>query len=377
MKGSVFKRGKVYAIRYDAGNGGQRKQKYKGGFKTKKAAQEYLNKVLAELDEGTYVEPNKEPFTTYIESWFNMSYKPSVEETTAETRWRYIEKHIMPFFGETPLNLITTKKLDNFYYVKLKEGLSPKTVREFHNLLRSALTQAVKWSLLKINPALDATPPKLLQKEIQLWTKEQTKNFLKVLEAEKVYPIFELIIFSGLRRGEALGLKWDDIDFLKGKIHVRRSLAKIKEKGLYLKDVKTKCSKRQVSISPYLIKRLQEHKRNQDKEKKVLGAAYQDNGLVFCTFDGNLKDPRNLLREFDRLIKKANLPKITIHDLRHLHATQLMISGVNPKVVQERLGHSRVAITLDLYSHVNEDLQVEAAIRLENDFFDNGDQVSG
>ncbi|MEH7884756.1 phage integrase SAM-like domain-containing protein [Bacillus sp. JJ1609] len=120
-----------------------------------------LNKVLAEIDEGTYVEPNKETFSTYIESWFNMSYKPSVEETTAETWWRYIEKHIMPFFGLTPLNLITTKKLDNFYYVKLKDGLSPKTVREFHNLLRSAFTQAVKWSLLKINPALDATPPKI------------------------------------------------------------------------------------------------------------------------------------------------------------------------------------------------------------------------
>jgi len=301
-----------------------------------------------------------------------MSYRPSVEETTAETRWRYIEKHIMPFFGLTPLNLITTKKLDNFYYVKLKDGLSPKTVREFHNLLRSAFTQAVKWSLLKINPAIDATPPKILLKEIQLWTKEQTKDFLKILETEKVNPIFEVIIFTGLRRGEALGLKWDDIDFIKGKIHVRRSLAKIKEKGLFLKDVKTKSSRRQVSISPYLINRLQEYKRNQDQEKKVFGAAYQDNGMVFCTFEGKLKDPRNLLREFNRLIEKAKLPKITIHDLRHLHATQLMINGVNPKVVQERLGHSRVAITLDLYSHVNEDLQVEAAMRLENDFFHNG-----
>jgi integrase len=135
------------------------------------------------------------------------------------------------------------------------------------------------------------TPPKILLKEIQLWTKEQTKDFLKILEIEKVNPIFEVIIFTGLRRGEALGLKWDDIDFIKGKIHVRRSLAKIKEKGLFLKDVKTNSSKRQVSISPYLIKRLQEYKRNQDQEKKVLGAAYQDNGMVFCTFDGKLKDP--------------------------------------------------------------------------------------
>lgn len=172
-----------------------------------------------------------------------------------------------------------------------------------------------------------------------------------------------MIIFTGLRRGEALGLKWEDVDFKKGKIRVVRSLAQTKDKGLFLKDVKTQSSKRQVSISPFLIKKLQEHKEKQQKY-------YGELELVFTSLEGTFKDPRNLLRDFNRLTKDAGLPKCTIHDLRHLHATQLMINGINPKVVQERLGHSRVAVTLDLYSHVNEDLQIDAALSFEQNFFD-------
>ncbi|MEH7123146.1 tyrosine-type recombinase/integrase [Bacillus sp. JJ1773] len=132
------------------------------------------------------------------------------------------------------------------------------------------------------------------------------------------------------------------------------------------KDVKTSKSKRQVSITSYLINKLQLHR---DRQKEKYGKVIIHQDIVFCSLEGTFKDPRNLLRDFNRLIVEAGLPKITIHDLRHLHATQLMIDGVNPKVVQERLGHSRVSITLDLYSHVNEDLQVEAAQLFEKNFF--------
>lgn len=331
---------------------------------TKKEAQEYLNKVLYELAEGTYVRPNKIQFNSFITDWFNNSYKMSVAETTAETRWYYIEKHLIPYFNQTPIQSINSKKLDDFYHEKVEVGLAPKTVREFHNLKRRAFSQAIKWSLLKNNPVIDATPPLIVTKEIQPWTKEQTRVFLKFLESKSLAPIYELIIFTGVRKGEALGLKWEDIDFNKRKIRIVRSLARTKEKGLFLKDVKTQSSKRQVSITTYLIGKLQQHKINQKNQARLTGIK-NDQGMVFCSLDGTFKDPRNLLRDFNSLVKEAGLPKITVHDLRHLHATQLMINGVNPKVVQERLGHSRVAITLDLYSHVNEDIQEEAALRFE------------
>lgn len=224
MKGSIFKRGNIYAVRYDidSGVGEKRIQKYKGGFKTKKEAQNFLHKVLNEINEGSYVIPNNIGFKSFIEDWFKKVYKRSVAETTAETRWFYLQKHIIPYFNQTSIQSITTKNLDEFYNKKLEVGLSAETVREFHNLLRRAFSQAIKWSLLKLNPAMDATPPKISRKEINPWTKEQTKTFLAVLEAKNVEPIFEVIIFTGLRKGEALGLKWEDIDFSKGKIHVTR-----------------------------------------------------------------------------------------------------------------------------------------------------------
>jgi integrase len=370
MKGSILKKGIGYAVRFDKGKkkGGKRDQGYKGGFKTKKEAQEFLNKVLNEICDGKYLEPSKEPFSSFIENWFNTSYKRSVEETTAETRWFTVINHLIPYFGETPIDKITTKMLDDFYNDKLDEELAPKTVREFHNLLRRAFSQAVKWGYLKHNPALDATPPKVPRKEMKPWTEEQTQQFLDVVKEIGEETIYDGFIFTGMRRGELLGLNWSDIDFKNGKIRISRSLARTIKRGLFLKDVKTQSSRRQISISSYLIEKLKKHKEKQDQVKEQLGAAYHDQDLVFCTYTGNLKDPRNLLREFDRYIKKAEVPKITLHDLRHLHATLLLIYGENPKVVAERLGHAEVGTTLDIYSHVNQDLQQGASDRFEENF---------
>lgn len=139
MRGSIIKRGKVYRVRYDVGTKSKCVQKSKGGFKTKKEAQEFLNKVLTEIDEGTYKEPSKEPFSTFIVEWFEKSYKRSVEETTAETRWDALKRHVIPYFNMISINEITTKMLDDFYNDKLDEGLAPKTVREFHNLVGNPL----------------------------------------------------------------------------------------------------------------------------------------------------------------------------------------------------------------------------------------------
>lgn len=371
MKGSIIKRGTKYAVRFDKGTtkGGKRAQGFKGGFKTKKEAQEYLNKVMYEIKEGKYKESSKIPFSKYIVEWFNTSYKNSVEETTAETRWYTVKNHFIPYFEDITIDKITTKMLDEFYNDKVDEELSAKTVREFHNLLRRAFAQAVKWGDLKHNPALDATPPKVKRKEVNPWTDEQTKQFLEVVTEAGEEMIYETFIFTGMRRGELLGLKWADIDLANAKIRISRSLARTKTRGLYLKDVKTKSSRRQISISTYLVEKLTKYKAKQEKQKELLGEAYNDQNMVFCTFDGSYKDPRNLLREFYRYIKNSGVEKITLHDLRHLHATLLLIYGENPKVVSERLGHADVSTTLDIYSHVNSDLQKRAADRFEKHFF--------
>lgn len=359
-------------IRFDVGRdtgSGKRIQRAKGGFKTKKEAQEYLVNAINEVNQGTYLQPSKEEFSTFIDRWFNTYYKRNVAETTADISWCLINGHLIPYFNKQVISSITTYQLDCFYSEKLEEGYSAKTIRELHSLLRRAFEQAIKWSLLKFNPAFNATPPKEKIKERHTWSKNDIKKFIDTAKLSDEETIYIIAIFTGMRRGEILGLKWQDIDFDLKKIYVTRSLAFTSEKGLFLKDVKTSKSRRQISLSPYIIDVFKQHQVIQNNFKEKLGDDYLDKALVFTSNNGNFKDPRNLLREFSRLTKKAGLIKISFHDLRHTHATLLLKNGENPKVVSERLGHSRVGITLDLYSHVTDDIQEEAALRLEESFF--------
>lgn len=372
LKGSIVKKGSTYMIRFDVGRdtgSGKRIQRAKGGFKTKKEAQEYLVNAINEVNQGTYLQPSKEEFSIFIDRWFNTYYKRNVAETTADISWCLIKGHLIPYFNKQVISSITTYQLDCFYNEKLEEGYSAKTIRELHSLLRRAFEQAIKWSLLKFNPAINATPPKEKTKERHTWSKNDIKKFIDTAKLSEEATIYIIAIFTGMRRGEILGLKWQDIDFDLKKIYVTRSLAFISEKGLFLKDVKTSKSRRQISLSPYIIDVFKQHQVIQNNFKEKLGEDYLDKGLVFTSINGNFKDPRNLLREFSRLTKKAGLIKISFHDLRHTHATLLLKNGENPKVVSERLGHSRVGITLDLYSHVTDDIQEEAALRLEESFF--------
>jgi integrase len=354
---------------------GKRRQVFRGGFKKKADAEAEMVRILQEYNEGTYLEPSKQPFSDFMKKWFDLSYRKSVEETTANAIWYTVQNHLIPYFKNIPISHVSPRLIDQFYTDKLDHGFSPKYIREFHNLLNRAFSQAIKWSFLKENPVSKATPPKIKSKEVHPWTQEQAEKFLDLVKFTENEAFYIIAIFTGMRRGEILGLKWEDIDFDQGKIHVVRSLSRIRGKGLILKDVKTRKSKRQVSISPFVIEKLKKHLRQQKSLTKRLSEAYQNNGLVFTTFNGNPKDPNNVLREFNRYIKQANVPKISIHDLRHLHATLMLKFGENPKVVSERLGHSRVGITLDIYSHVTSDLQNEAALRYEQSFFQSKSSV--
>ena len=343
---------------------GVRVQPFKGCFKTKKEAVNYLAKLRLELDGGTYVKPYKNTFPEFIKEWFEF-YCRNVEKTTAQNRWPLIKNHIIPYFGGKRLNQITSKMIDNFYSKKLGEGLSGKTVRELHNLLNRAFSQAVKWSYLQNNPVVNATPPRVEKKETIVWSEGEFKRFLSLIESRDDYALYLLLITTGMRKGELLGLKWCDVEFDKRKLHIKRSLCRIIGEGLVLKNPKTANSNRQISISTYVRDVLRKHYETQQEVIQAYQGHFNLEGLVFCNSKGTFKDPNNLLREFNSIIKSASLPKITLHDLRHLHATLMLKNGENPKVVSERLGHSRIGITLDTYSHVLPDIQVSAAMRFE------------
>lgn len=343
---------------------GNSKLKRFSGFKTKTEAKKAYLKYKSE----PYRETTKVPFRNLITKWYDTVYKGSVAETTAETRRYSIRKHILPYFGAVTTDKITTKMIDEFYHKKLDEGLSPKTIKDLHNILRNVFNQGKKWSLVVENPVLDATPPKIEKKELKLWNKEETTRFLDYITGKENEAFYLLAIFTGMRRGELLGLKWADIDFKSRKIRVQRSLTRVTGKGLVLKGVKSKSSRRTISIPAFVVDSLKQHKEKQDAWIKELRGAYNDQDMVFASNNGNYKDPDNMLREFKRHIEKAKLPDCRLHDLRHLHSTILLKDGVNPKIVSERLGHSGIDITMDIYSHVTPDMQEEVALRLEDKF---------
>ncbi|MEI4622112.1 site-specific integrase [Bacillus cereus] len=207
-------------------------------------------------------------------------------------------------------------------------------------------------------------PPRIETKDIQTWSLEEANQFLQHTENERLHIAYVLAIYTGMRRGEILGLRWRDCDLEQAKVSIRQTLARVDGK-LVFQEPKTKGSKRRITITEEVISALKKHRSEQNKYKLLLGPGYIDNDLIVCTEDGKPIDPRNLLRHFARMKKETNVPELRFHDLRHTHATILLLLSENPKVVSERLGHSRVDITLDIYSHVLPDMQENAANNFE------------
>jgi len=208
------------------------------------------------------------------------------------------------------------------------------------------------------------TPPKTRKVEMQTWDNEQVKVFLNVSKDSPYYPIYLTAINTGMRRGEVLGLRWQDIDFDNNIVYVRQSLQEVKNVGLTFKEPKSGKS-RSITITPSLVKELKKIYKQQLENKLSFGQEYHDLDLVFSQINGKPIQPTEMARNYRKMVDKSGLPYIRFHDLRHTHATLLLQKGVHPKVVSERLGHSTIGITMDTYTHVLPNMQKEAAHLLE------------
>ncbi|MEB1807926.1 MAG: site-specific integrase [Bacillaceae bacterium] len=368
---SIKKKGKQnWVVRYEIGKNhlsSNRIQKQKSGFKSKEEAELFLADILLKKEKKEMVEPSREPFCQYINRWFNTIYKLEVEGTTAENREYMLSKHFIPYFDSTPICKIDSFDLNEFYASKLEEGKSKKTVKDMHHILSKAFSKAVEQGLLKENPALKATAPKPNNKAVDPWRYEEVIKFLEGTKGKENHTLYLTEINTGMRRGEILALRWNDIDFDNRTISISRNLAYTKSKGLFVKVPKTKASMRTIDVSDTLVEVLQLHKEKQEKWKERLGTGYQDKNLLFPNTLGNFKNPRNLIREFYKDLKDAQVRPITFHDMRHTHATLLLINGENPKLVQQRLGHEDVEITLRIYSHILPSMQRDAVDKLEQE----------
>ena len=239
-----------------------------------------------------------------------------------------------------------------------------------HSVLREALSRAVENQLVPRNIAAFIDTPKLKKYRASVLNENEVQALLGACKNTKYYIPVLLGVALDLRRGEALGLQWKDIDYENKTMHINRSLLPT-ENGLIFHDPKTEGSNRLIVVSATVLDLLKAAKEQQEKYKAILGAAYNDNDLVSCLEDGNPINPSTFSQNFGRMLKRNNLPQIRFHDLRNTNATLMLKQNVPAKVASEKLGHSTVGITLDLYSHVLKEMQVEAAEKLDSLLFSN------
>ena len=243
--------------------------------------------------------------------------------------------------------------------------MSPTTVGLLHCILHRALKQAVRWELLTRNVTEAVDPPREATPEYVTWNERQVAAFLTVADQHELAALWRLALLTGMRRGEILGLKWEDADLVRGSLAVRRTLSRGVGGTFEFGQPKSAHGKRSIALPRSVVESLQRHRRKQIERRLAVGPAYTDHGLVFANELGSPLGPTNLAYHFKKLIARTGLPDIRFHDLRHTSATLMLANGEHPKIVQERLGHADVSMTLNRYSHVTMDMQRDAADRLD------------
>ena len=374
MRGDIKKRAKgSWSIVIDLGRDatGKRKQKWTTLRGTKKEAQAELTRLLNEINTGEYIEPSRMLVSEYLKRWLKDYAEPSVSPKTNERYAQIIRDNINPTLGNYQLSKLKPLHIQSFYTDCLtsgrkdgKGGLAAQTVLHFHRLLHRALSQAVKWQLLARNPVDAVEPPRPQRQEMNAINEADTALLLDKLAGSSLFSPVLFAITTGLRRGEVLALRWKDVNLVEGRITVNQSLEQTKD-GLRFKSPKTERSRRQVPLPSVTLDLLKEHKKKQNEERLRLGPIYQNNNLVFPRPDGSTMPPDSFSTNFAAFIRRSGLKHIRFHDLRHSHATQLLLQGVHPKIVSERLGHSNISITLDTYSHVLPGMQEDAVLKID------------
>ena len=331
-----------------------------------KSRQEISQKIAEALRVktlGVLVTDERQTVAQYLTEWLRDTAKPRIRPSTYTSYESIVRKHIVPAIGRVPVRKLTPQQVQRLLNDKHAAGLNPKRM---HGVLRAALNQAVKFGVVPRNVATMVTPPRIAAYEIEPFTPNQVRTLLSALQGHRLEALYSVAVAMGLRQGEALGLRWEDIDFAAGTLRVRYALQRIEGK-FELVEPKTTKSRRTLYLPAMTLGALREHRTGQLEERLAAGPTWTESDLVFTTPTGTPIDSRNLTLSFQRLLQRSGLPKRRFHDLRHSCATLLLVQGVPARVVMETLGHSQISLTLNTYSHVPSELQREAAVRM-NDF---------
>jgi integrase len=374
MRGSIIKRGDSYRIRVSMGKDAAT-GRYTSYFETfrgdKTEADKRLRELLTQLDKGIFVKPGNTTLGEYLKSWLMDYCRPNLSQRTQELYSYICQKHILPTLGSVPLTGLRPQQLQRLYAEKIGSGLSNRTVQLIHVTLHKALKNAVRAGLLVRNITESVDTPKIQRREMHVMSETDLHLFLEYAKDSPYYTLFYTGLFTGMRRAELLALRWSDIDLELCQLSVTRSMQYIygedKKNRISFKEPKTTKSRRLIALSPSTVLTLREHKAKQTELRQSLGYAPPlDNDLVFSHYDGSPLLPNSVTHAWIKLARRCGLHGIRLHDARHTHASLLLKQGVHPKIVQERLGHGSIQITLDTYSHVAPGLQQAAAKKFDD-----------
>jgi integrase len=356
------------------------KRKYVYG-ETKAQAREKLRVTMHEYKQGTLVVGSNQTLKQFLDQWLQAK-RMELKDGTYRYYQSYVEQHIVPALGHLKLQKVNDAHIQSFYTALLEkktpknQNLSPNTVRLIHSILSEAFDAAVRTKKVATNPCTLVTPPRQSKKELHYLTSEQALHLLEVARSKqhRLECLLTLALTTGMRQGELLALHWSDIDFAKGTVHVARSLAyhhNLNTQGAQHEykeaEPKTANSRRTIPLPEIAIRALQAHRLKQ-VEERLQASTWKHHDLVFTNQFGGYLNQSILRRQVNQLLHEAGLPDLRFHDLRHSAATILISLGVNSKVVQERLGHSNISITLGVYGHVTESMQTDAMKKLDDAF---------
>lgn len=344
--------------------------------RARKEAEQELARFVSEIESGQFVEPSRVTFKDFVVRWLRDYAEVELAPKTVHRYKELLNTRILPAMGHLKIQQIAPTHLLEFYKNLREEGirldgkegkLSDETVKHHHRLIASILQDAVEWGIIPSNPARRVKAPKSKRKQAACYDEDQVRALLAAAEEEplKRKVLIVLTVFTGLRRGEIMGLEWQDVNFEEGTLTVRQASQYVPGKGRFTKDPKTEKSKREITLPPSVMALLKQFKKRQLEERLKAGDLWQESGRLFVNWDGRPLSPEWPSDWFPEFLKRHKLPPLPYHGLRHTAATMLIDQGVPAKHISERLGHSNISTTMDIYGHLLKKADKEIADKLE------------
>ncbi len=377
MRGSIVKKGARWYVVVEDRNPetGRRKRRWHSGYRTKREAQAACNELLASLQRGDYVAPTRQTVGDFASEWLE-AIRATIRPSTMDKYRRDLRTHVVPYVGDLPLTKLDATSLNRLWATLAESGrrprssegslsgLSAKSIENVAMTVHRMLKDAVRWGRLARNPADAADPPRrsVDRVEIRVWDAERLRRFLNECRAadDPLYSLWVFLATTGLRRGEALGLHWSDVDLDSGRARITHTLGTIGWQ-VVAGQPKTSAGRRPIALDPMTVGVLRDHRKRMLEQRLLVGAGFVDQDFVFSEPDGSPLHPERVYQAFKRRVRKHAFPYLSPHGLRHTCATIALANGVHPRVVQERLGHAHISVTLQTYSHVQPTMHDDAA----------------